>query len=93
MHNLLHFLSLRADSHAQYEIRVYAEVILEEVVKRWVPATYQAFMDYVQGAAALSAGGLAVVRRLVAGEAVDQASSGLSSREWRELMALLGRDG
>lgn len=42
LHNLLHFLSLRADSHAQYEIRVYAEKIAE-IVKLWVPDTYEAF--------------------------------------------------
>src|SRR3546814_12627424 len=42
--NLLHFLSLRADSHAQYEIRVYAEAMLD-TVKRWVPACHDAFID------------------------------------------------
>ena len=57
-----------------------------------MPATYQAFRDYAMDAASLSAGGLAVVKRMLAGEAVDQASSGLSKREWRELMAVLGRD-
>jgi thymidylate synthase (FAD) len=59
---------------------------------RWVPITHQAFLDYRQNAAQLSAPGLDVVRRLLAGEAVDQADSGLSKREWRELMATLGRD-
>ena len=90
LHNLLHFLSLRADPHAQYEIRAYADVMLE-TVKRWVPMAYAAFLEYRMNAAAISATGLAVIRRLVAGEAVDQAESGLSPREWRELMALLGR--
>ena len=90
LHNLLHFLSLRADAHAQYEIRVYADVMLE-TVKRWVPATCEAFIDYRMGGAALSAKGLGVVKRLISGEAVDQKSSGMSPREWRELMALLGR--
>jgi thymidylate synthase (FAD) len=93
LHNLLHFLSLRAEERAQFEIRAYAQVILDEVLRRWMPATHRAFMDYVHGAVALSAGGLAVVRRLLGGEAVDQASSGLSPREWRELMASLGREG
>jgi thymidylate synthase (FAD) len=91
LHNLLHFLSLRADPHAQYEIRVYADVILD-IVKRWVPATYRAFMDYRMGGVALSAAGLDVVRKLIAGEAVEQADSGMSKREWRELMAVLGRE-
>ncbi|WP_374303182.1 FAD-dependent thymidylate synthase [Ferrovibrio sp.] len=86
--NLLHFLSLRADSHAQYEIRVYAEAMLE-TVKRWVPACYDAFMEYRVGGASLSATALKAVRRMLAGETVDQASSGLSAREWRELMAVL----
>ncbi|HUT48316.1 MAG TPA: FAD-dependent thymidylate synthase [Alphaproteobacteria bacterium] len=90
LHNLLHFLSLRADAHAQWEIRVYAEVMLE-TVKRWVPAVYAAFMDYRMGAASLSAKGLAVVKRMLAGEAVTQEASGLSKREWRELMATLDR--
>ena len=92
LHNLLHFLSLRADAHAQYEIRAYADVILDKVVARWVPATYQAFRDYAMDAASLSAGALDVVKRKLAGEPVDQASSGLSKREWRELMALLGQE-
>ncbi len=90
LHNLLHFLMLRADAHAQYEIRVYAEAMLE-TVKRWVPLTYQAFADYVQGGLELSAQGLSVVKRLLAGEAVTQETSGMSPREWRELMASLGR--
>ena len=90
--NLLHFLSLRADAHAQYEIRVYAEAMLD-TVRRWVPATYDAFMDYRVGGAAISAKGLKVVRRLLSGEAVTQPDSGLSAREWRELMAVLDREG
>jgi thymidylate synthase (FAD) len=87
--NLLHFLSLRADSHAQYEIRVYADAMLE-TVKSWVPACYDAFMEYRIGGASLSATALKAVRRMLAGEAVDQANSGLSAREWRELQAVLG---
>ena len=92
LHNLLHFLSLRADDHAQYEIRAYADVILGKVVARWVPATYEAFRDYGMDAASLSKGGLDVVKRMLAGEVVDQGNSGLSKREWRELMAMLGRE-
>ena len=59
---------------------------------RWVPATYEAFRDYGMDAVSLSAGGLDVVKRMLAGEAVDQENSGLSKREWRELMAVLGRE-
>ena len=91
LHNLLHFLSLRADAHAQYEIRVYAEAMLE-TVKAWVPIASQAFLDYRLGAVTLSAQMLAAVRRMVAGEAVTQVDSGLNRREWVELMAALGRD-
>lgn len=90
LHNLLHFLSLRADAHAQYEIRAYAEVMLQTVA-RWVPLAHEAFMDYRLGGYALSAKGLAAVKRLLAGETVTAESAGLSAREWRELMDALGR--
>ncbi len=92
LHNLLHFLSLRADWHAQYEIRAYAEAMLE-TVKRWVPIAYQAFAEYRLGGAHLSAKGLAVVKRMLAGETVTQETSAMSKREWRELMDALGREG
>jgi thymidylate synthase (FAD) len=92
LHNLLHFLSLRADPHAQYEIRVYADVMLE-TLKRWVPITYDAFCQYRMGGFHLSAKGLDAVKRLLAGEAVSQKDSGLSAREWREMMEALGREG
>ncbi|MCS6932716.1 MAG: FAD-dependent thymidylate synthase [Acetobacteraceae bacterium] len=92
LHNLFHFLSLRADAHAQYEIRAYAEAMLE-TVRAWVPLCFEAFRDYRLGAATLSAQMLAVVRRMLKGEAVSQEASGLSKREWRELMELLGREG
>jgi thymidylate synthase (FAD) len=88
LHNLLHFLSLRADPHAQYEIRAYANVLLETLA-RWVPMTYAAFLEYRMNAAVISAKGLAVIRRVIKGEQVDQRSSGLSPREWRELMDVL----
>jgi len=88
LQNLLHFLSLRADAHAQYEIRVYAEAMME-VVKAWVPAAFQAFLDYRLGAVTLSAQMLAAVRRMLAGETVTQAGSGMSKREWTELTGYL----
>jgi thymidylate synthase (FAD) len=88
LHNLMHFLSLRADSHAQYEIRAYAEAMLSTLAQ-WVPITHAAFLEYRLNAAVISATGLTVIRRLLAGEQVDQAPSGLAPREWRELMALL----
>jgi thymidylate synthase (FAD) len=91
LHNLLHFLSLRTDAHAQYEIRVYAEAMLQ-TVRAWVPATFAAFRDYRLDAVTFSAPMLAVLRRLLAGEAVAQPESGLGRREWAEMMAALGRD-
>jgi thymidylate synthase (FAD) len=90
--NLLNFLSLRADAHAQYEIRVYAEAMLD-TLERWVPITAEAFRQHRLGGAHLSATAVAVVRRMIAGETVTQAESGLSKREWTELMAMLGRPG
>ncbi|MCM0021450.1 MAG: FAD-dependent thymidylate synthase [Tagaea sp.] len=90
LNNLFHFLSLRADSHAQYEIRVYADVI-RKVVERWCPIAYEAFEDYRMTGVAVSGPGMAVVKRLLAGEAVTQENSGLGKREWTELMATLGR--
>ena len=90
LHNLMHFLSLRADPHAQYEIRAYAEAMLDTLA-RWAPLTHAAFLEYRMNAALISATGLAVIRRMLAGEAVTQEASGLSAREWRELMETLGR--
>ena len=74
--------------HAQYEIRAYAEAMLGTVAA-WVPVAYEAFVDYRLGAVTLSAQMLAVVRRMLAGEAVDQSNSGLNRREWAELAAAL----
>jgi thymidylate synthase (FAD) len=89
LHNLLHFLSLRAEGHAQYEIRVYADAMLE-TVKRWVPLAHDAFMRYRMGGTHLSAGGLEAVKALIAGKKPSREQFNLSAREWRELMASLG---
>ena len=83
--NLLNFLFLRADSHAQYEIRVYAEAMLD-TVKKWVPITHSAFLDYRVGAVHVSAKGKKVIQQMSKGENVTHESSGLSKREWNELM-------
>lgn len=90
LHNLLHFLNLRMDAHAQWEIRKYATVI-GDLVAQWVPITWQAFRDYRLDAASLSAPALMVVKRWLAGETVDEEGSGLSSREWQELQERFGR--
>ena len=83
--NLMNFLRLRADSHAQYEIRVYADIMLD-TVKKWVPITYEAFMDYRVGGTEVSAKGKLIIQKLIKGENVEVDSSGLSKREWNELM-------
>ena len=86
---MLNFLSLRADSHAQYEIRAYADAMIDSL-KRWVPITYDAFMDYRVGAMELSSKGKLVVKRMMKGEKCKYEDSGLSKREWNELMGTLG---
>jgi thymidylate synthase (FAD) len=88
LHNLLHFLRLRHDAHAQYEIRAYAEVLFG-IVQRWVPLTARAFEEHRLNGAELSATALDVIRRRLRGEPVSQQSSGLSAGEWRELESLL----
>ena len=88
LHNLFHFLRLRADPHAQYEIRAYAEAICA-ITRDWVPLACAAFEDYRLNAAHLSAPALACLRRMLAGEAVTQETSGMSAREWREFRATL----
>jgi thymidylate synthase (FAD) len=90
LHNLLHFLSLRGDSHAQYEIRVYAQVMLE-LVKKWVPFVYEAFEEYYLHGSHVSRKGLQVVKDLIAGKEVNQESSGMTKREWSELMNMLDK--
>lgn len=92
LHNLMSFLRLRADSHAQYEIRVYADAMIQ-TLDAWVPLAAEAFREYRLGAAQLSATALTVIKRMLAGEAVEAGQSGLSKREWNELMALIGRAG
>ena len=87
--NLLNFLSLRADQHAQYEIRAYADVMIDSL-KRWVPITFEAFMDYRVGGIELSAKGKEVIQKMLKGEKSDFESSKLSKREWNELMETFG---
>lgn len=90
LRNLLHFLSLRADAHAQYEIRAYAQALFA-VMQAWVPLTWAAFQDYHLAAVTFSGPMLACLRRMLAGESVVQEGSGLSKREWGEFMQALGR--
>ena len=89
LHNLFHFLRLRADPHAQYEIRVYADAIAA-CVRDWVPLAFAAFEDYRMGGVNLSAKAVAVLKRRLAGEVVGQAGSGMSKGEWREFEGVWG---
>ena len=88
LHNLFQFLSLRADPHAQYEIRCYAQVMME-TVRAWVPLAFAAFEDAKLDGAELTAQQLDVIRRMIKGETVSQQASGLSTRKWNELQAVL----
>jgi thymidylate synthase (FAD) len=88
--NLMNFLFLRGDSHAQHEIRVYAEKMLD-TVKKWVPITHAAFLDYRVGAAHLSSKGLKIVKSMINGNKVSYEDSGLSKREWNELMEVIDK--
>ena len=83
--NLMNFLRLRADSHAQYEIRAYADVMLD-TLKKWVPITFEAFMDYRVGGTEVSSKGKMVLKDIISGKNINIESSGLSKREWNELM-------
>jgi len=89
LHNLFHFLRLRADAHAQYEIRAYAETMCR-IVEDWVPLAYAAFKDYRLGGVQLSAKGVEALKRRLAGEVVTQENSGMNKGEWREFEGVWG---
>ena len=83
--NLMNFLRLRVDHHAQYEIRAYAEVMLD-TLKKWVPITHDAFMDYRVGGSEISSKGKEVIKKIINGEKISIDRTSLSKREWNELM-------
>ena len=89
LHNLFHFLRLRADAHAQYEIRAYAETMCS-IVKDWVPLAYGAFEDYRLGGVTLSQKAIDVLKRRLKGEVIAQETSGMSKGEWREFEGIWG---
>jgi len=88
LQNFMHFLSLRADPHAQYEIRVYAEAMLD-LLRKWVPLTAEAFEQHRLHAITLSKNALDAIKRMLKGETVTLETSGLGKREWAELQAVL----
>ena len=91
LHNLLHFLSLRIDAHAQYEIRVYAE-IMAKMVEAWVPYAFEAFQDYRLGSVSFSRREVEVLKALLQGGDADELlpASGLSIRERKAFREALG---
>jgi thymidylate synthase (FAD) len=89
LHNLLHFLSLRADPHAQYEIREYATKILD-VVKLWVPITHKAFVDYNTSSETFSGGELEVIKQLLSGKKIEEITHSMSKRELENFKKVLG---
>ena len=89
LHNLLHFIALRADPHSQYEIQSYADV-MSDIVRKWMPIAYEAFESYRKFSASFSREAIDVVKRMIDGEEVTQEQSGLSKREWSEVMRVLG---
>lgn len=92
LHNLMHFLQLRADAHAQYEIRVYADAMLR-IMEAWVPKTYAAFLDHRLNSVRFSGPALKVIRRMLGGEKVTLENSGLSRREWDDLQRSISAEG
>lgn len=89
LHNLMNFLRLRADPHAQWEIRAYAEEICG-IVKRWAPVSFEAFEDYRLHAVQLSRMEADLVRAIVKGQAAGERPASVSPREWREFVEKLG---
>ncbi len=85
LHNLFNFLRLRADKHAQYEIRVYAETI-GEIVQKWVPKAFQAFLDYQLHSIHLSSQAVECLKTKLKGEKIAFENSGMSKREWNEFL-------
>ena len=83
LHNLFNFIRLRNDKHAQYEIRVYAEII-SEIVKKWVPKAFQAFLDYQLNSIHLSSQAVECLKKKLKGEKIAFENSGMSKREWDE---------
>ena len=91
LHNLLHFLALRLDGHAQLEIRRYAEAIAR-IVEQWVPETWAAFVDYRRDGYAMSRMEIEAIRRMMSGRPTTAEDVGLSPREWRDFRAMFGAD-
>ena len=90
LHNLLHFLRLRSHSHAQYEIREYSDIILYEIIKKWVPLSYDAFMEYQYHSVNLSKKSLDIIKSKIKGDYKQSDKDNISKRELEELELYLG---
>ncbi|USO02338.1 MAG: FAD-dependent thymidylate synthase [Alphaproteobacteria bacterium] len=88
LHNLMHFVKLRADPHSQYEIRVYAEV-MQDIIAKWVPLTYEAFMNYSVNGQNFSDEAVKALKRMLKGEKITQEDTKMSKREWDEFQEAL----
>jgi len=91
LHNLFHFLRLRMDPHAQYEIRAYGEA-MARIAEAWVPLCWEAFTDYRLKAVSLSRVETDIVRLLLKGQSTAAIVAELSKREREELAHKLGID-
>lgn len=89
LHNLLHFLALRMDDHAQYEIREYARTIGEEIVAKWCPVAWEAFADYRMNTVAFSEAELAIIEALIKGDP----EAALASARQSGLVTVSTKDG
>ena len=88
LHNLFHFLKLRIDAHAQYEIRVFGEA-MATLVKERVPLAWKAFEDYSLNSVKFSGLEMEVLKKIVAGEPVDVEAAIANKRERAELLSKL----
>lgn len=89
LHNLMHFLSLRMDGHAMAETRAYAHA-MAEIVRGWLPVTWEAFEDYRLHSYTLSRMEIEAIRRLMRGQPTTAEDVGMTAREWRDFRAMFG---
>ncbi|MDC3024046.1 FAD-dependent thymidylate synthase [Alphaproteobacteria bacterium] len=88
LHNFMHFVSLRADEHSQFEIREYGKILLK-ILSKWTPLTYKAFLSYRLKSVELSMEAIEVIKKMIAGKKVTKDKSNLSNREWKELESFI----
>jgi thymidylate synthase (FAD) len=92
LHNLLHFLGLRMDAHAQLEIRQYATTIGEQIVAPLFPLTWQAFLDYRLNAMSLTAIEIEMVRKIISHKQSEAAALTYQPDDWKSLEKCRERD-